>query len=236
MKLNKTLAVALHRAMWTDMKTELGDNPTSRMREDFKIEWKKRYFPNECVMHNCFLCEYSTSDERRCHKCPIRWPEGTCCGRNFSYDTAPISDILALPEKDLEPTGNGPKYIFDETEAVRAYYTYREELLSKASGLPGSVSIENHIKAIREKAVEDDSAKKASFYIAIAKASDAFKKYAEEQKASIFHTLAEASGLSAGNESVKAHISKIKDHERERIMDKIEGMLNDKSTGKKADS
>lgn len=230
MKLSKEMAVRLHRMMWSDMQKELGNNPSGEMRIKFKEDWIKRNFPEALVMHNCFLCEYSFHQEGRCcPNCPIKWPDEHCNGYNFSYEKAPISDILALPEKDLEPTG-----FADIT--YDSYYKFREEQISKASGLPASVSIEDHIKAIREKAVEDDSAKKASFYIAIAKASDAFKKYAEEQKASIFHTLAEASGLSAGNESVKAHISKIKDHERERIMDKIGEMLNDKSTGKNADS
>ena len=132
MKLNKTLAVALHRAMWTDMQTELGDNPTPNQRMEFKAKWVRDYFPNEYIMHNCFLCEYAfKGDTHSCSACPIRWPEGHCTGYDFSYCMAPISDILALPEKGKKCTDlpdDCKKYVaHDETAAVRAYYTYKEE-------------------------------------------------------------------------------------------------------------
>ena len=214
MKLSKTLAVALHRAMWTDMQTELGDNPTPNQRACFKATWINKYFPNENVVHNCFLCEYAfTGDNHSCSACPIRWPKGHCTGYNFSYCTAPISDILALPEKG-ECRANMPddckKYVaYDETAAVRAYYTYREEQLSKASGVPGFESIEDHVKAIQEKAVEEYFEKTPGAKLASMDVDQAFKQYADEQKAPIFHALAEASGLSDGNEAVKAHIYEI---------------------------
>ena len=254
MKINKTLALALHRAMWTDMQTELGNNPTPNQRSEFKAAWILKYFPNENVVHNCFLCEYAfTGDSHSCCACPIRWPGGQCASPNFSYAKAPISDILALPEKGKWSTGLEAMAIYaahDETVAVRTYYGYREELLSRASGLPGSVAIEDHVKAIQEKAVAEKAAdviddflyrcekypdtpineqlkkrlcaiqeKAVDDYFAkmpLAKAmttdiDDAFSQYAKEQKAPIFHALAGASGLSAGNESVKAHISAIRD-------------------------
>lgn len=328
MKLNRTLAVALHRAMWTDMQTELGDNPSPEHRAKFKLAWIKEHFPNECIMHNCFLCEYAfKGDNPSCSACPIRWPGGHCGGSNFSYRTAPISDILALPEKG-ECRANMPddckKYVAnDKKAAATAYYRYREEMLSRASGLPGSVAIEDHIKAIQEKAIAEKAAdviddflyrcekypdtpvnaqlkkrlcaiqekavrqsKLSEIYgdtkMELAKASgrpaadsvtahikaiqekaveeyfdktpgaklasmdvdNAFKQYAKEQKAPIFKELAAASGLSECYESVSAHIYEIKrrakqdgrDYERERIMDKIGEMLNDKSAGETKNS
>lgn len=215
MKLNKTLAVALHRAMWTDMQTELGDNPSPNQRVCFKAAWIKEHFPDEYVMHNCFLCEYAFKGEAHsCCACPIVWPEGCCSGSDFLYSTAPISDILALPEKDkkcADLPDECKKYVAnDEVETVRAYYKYREELLSKASGIPGPLAIENHVKAIQEKAVEEYFEKTPGAKLAFMDVDEAFKQYAKEQTEPIFQALAEASGLSAGNESVKAHISKIR--------------------------
>lgn len=61
--------------------------------------------------------------------------------------------------------------------------------LAKASGLPEASETTDHIEAIREKAVEDDNS----------------------QKASIFHALAEASGLHESNHNVQDHVDKIVD-------------------------
>lgn len=203
MKLNRTLAVALHRAMWTDMQIELGDNPTPNQRSEFKVAWILKYFPNENVIHYCFLCEYA----HRCSACPIRWPGGHCARPDFSYISAPICDILALPEKD-EKCADLPddckKYVaHDETAAVRAYYKYREELLSEASGIPGSASIEDHVKAIKEKAVKDADSNR---YIYIA----------------IKNFLAQESGLDH-NKSVAEHISVIKEKAVEEYFKKNPG-------------
>jgi len=338
MKLNKTLALALHRAMWTDMQTSLGDNPSAEERKNFKYEWVKRFFPDEHVANSCFLCEFADAvwaGSQECQQCPISWPEKDCCHPRFSYSTAPISAILALPERDKELTDLEAKYTADDQAAAAEwYYKYRESLLSKASGLPAHAAIGAHVKAIQKKAVQQSTFSKlyGDTKMELAKASghpaadgtiahikaikekaveeyfeknpgaklatmdvdQAFKQYADEQKAPIFQALAEASGLPA-DESVKAHISKIEEkanrnsalaetyrksmlflrdtlniyrdylsdesgldrnrpvddhimqiydygfsdgkrHERERIMNKIGEMLNDKSARTEKDS
>lgn len=81
--------------------------------------------------------------------------------------------------------------------------------LAKASGLKAADTTTDHIKEIKEKAVEEYFAKTPGAKLATMDVDQAFKQYADEQKAPIFRALAEASGLSAGNESVKAHISEI---------------------------
>ena len=99
MFLTRKEALKLHREMWTDMKTELGDNPSEEFRLKFKEDWCRRYFPNEGVCSNCFLCEYVMGErEGDCDICPIVWPNETCYSENYYYD-APISEILELPER-----------------------------------------------------------------------------------------------------------------------------------------
>ena len=123
MKLTKEEALRLHRAMWSDMQRELGDNPSPSERLDYKGEWCEEHFPNEYIFNDCFCCEYNDQTENfedladvYCKHCPIAWPtkcddnELPCCGRTFDrksgqyhhyYLVAPISEILALPEREL---------------------------------------------------------------------------------------------------------------------------------------
>lgn len=109
-KLTKEEALKLHRQMWSDMQKELGDNPYYYERIDFKENWCARNnFEN--ISANCFLCEYDRQhpvnpvnplDNRVCN-CPLDWigltGEDSCSGHYGSYRTAPISEILALPER-----------------------------------------------------------------------------------------------------------------------------------------
>ena len=97
MELTKGQALELHWQMWTDMQTELGDNPTFGQRLMFKEKWCREHFPGEHIESNCFLCEYC--DE--CFDCPIKWDEDErydyCGGQHVNYERSPISVILALP-------------------------------------------------------------------------------------------------------------------------------------------
>ena len=112
MNLSKEEALRLHREMWSDMQKELGDCPSADDREAFKIEWCNKHFPDEFISNNCFLCEYAID----CGHCPIDWISlneskviNTCYayykGTLSIYEgsiflAAPISEILALPEKE----------------------------------------------------------------------------------------------------------------------------------------
>ena len=248
MKMSEEMAVRLHRMMWSDMQRELGDNPDASARNRYKEKWCEIHFPGESILFNCFLCDYCrhTFGNEGCNKCPVEWPDGACSSAfgqqpvKTDYRFAPISEILALPTRNAA---------IDESAVVYSYYKYREDLLSKASGIPATLSIDDHVKAIQEKAIRESNLSKVygDTKMELAKASglpaantvtdhisaiqeksveeyfaktpgaklatmdvdQAFKQYADEQKAPIFHALAEASGLSAGNESVKAHISEI---------------------------
>ena len=105
MKLTREKAVELHRRMWSDMQRDLGDNPTFEERFDYKHKWCKEHFPNEHIINNCFLCEYTHCD---CSKCPIKWQPSeertwmfTRCEASLNDDDTwkymPISKMLNLP-------------------------------------------------------------------------------------------------------------------------------------------
>lgn len=103
-------ALELHRQMWTDMRTKLGNNPSDDERWEFKRNWVLEHFPDERIGYACFLCEYALNMSMKkyvchavCEICPIEWGasgtyKNTCekvFGTNWQY--SPISEILALP-------------------------------------------------------------------------------------------------------------------------------------------
>lgn len=128
-KLTREEALNLHRQMWADMLIKLGNNPDGIARSKFKWDWLQTY-GYEDVECNCFLCEYDRQQRRIgedwCEFCPIDWsslsakeeddwlsPPGeevASCGDRYihsNYDSyesiwrsAPISEILNLPEKE----------------------------------------------------------------------------------------------------------------------------------------
>lgn len=106
MDLTREEALKLHRQMWTDMRKELGDCPTYGERRDFKRKWVGERFPEEKVSANCFLCEYING--LRCSYCPVNWGRdgeaGNACektvGTGVDWRRSPISEILALPERE----------------------------------------------------------------------------------------------------------------------------------------
>ena len=113
-------------------------------------------FSEEHIRFNCFLCDYCGHDY--CDICPIEWPDGTCY-RTFGmppakvdYRFSPISEILALPTRNKKFTDEKAAYYM-----VGTYYQFREALLSQASGIPASAAIDDHVKAIQEKAVQQST-------------------------------------------------------------------------------
>lgn len=111
MDLTREEALKLHRQMWTDMQNDIGNDPDGKDRESYKAYWcRKHGFAN--TKNYCFLCEYShVKSLWFCHHCPIKWPtqygtcissfleDGTRVGGDY-YLIAPISEILALPERE----------------------------------------------------------------------------------------------------------------------------------------
>ena len=108
MELTRERALELHRQMWNDMQKELGDNTTGGYRVIYNAELCLKHFPNEHIANDCFLCEYAYNYISSCQKCPIRWTTEDnddavttyCCYDKYYYNT-PISEILALPEREL---------------------------------------------------------------------------------------------------------------------------------------
>ena len=121
--LTREEALKLHYEMWSDMQRDLGNNPGGDVREHYKSEWCDERFPDYIVAYDCFLCEYGEQQSRkkfgisgrRCQFCPIDWSDliagsesvlqSTCFRRykgranTYIYEDAPISEILALPER-----------------------------------------------------------------------------------------------------------------------------------------
>lgn len=102
MKLIREKALKYYKQMWTDMQKELGDNPTAVDRVVFKERWCREHFPKSTIACNCFLCEYVfNNSEYTCRECPVVWP-GEYCHSGLYYYNAPISEIIALPEREVE--------------------------------------------------------------------------------------------------------------------------------------
>lgn len=106
--LDKTMeiAVKLHRQMWSDMQKDLGDCPSFKSRLKYKEQWCREHFGNIFIVNDCFLCEYveEIDSYADCKDiCPIKWINGSCISDNpaNSYETMPISKLLALPERDM---------------------------------------------------------------------------------------------------------------------------------------
>ena len=116
-KLTREKALELHRRMWGDMRKKLGNNPSDLARRIFKRDWLQTH-GYEDVECNCFLCEYDTQQKSKykaCEACPIDWfplsaKKNACCGDQYIYgnsrifdsiwESAPIDEILNLPEKE----------------------------------------------------------------------------------------------------------------------------------------
>lgn len=96
MRLTKEEAVFYHHQMWKEMREKLGDNPEKKDRVHFKKDWVRSRFPDEQIFNNCFLCEYTNLKGLDCDSCPIKWHNDYC---GVYYLHAPISNILALPER-----------------------------------------------------------------------------------------------------------------------------------------
>ena len=104
MELTREEALRLHRQMWTDMQTALGDNPHPIERAEFKWSWCESHFPDDDIYAHCFLCEYLKQNHIKCYRgkgCLVKWPK-TGCLDDYYYELAHISAILALPEREVE--------------------------------------------------------------------------------------------------------------------------------------
>jgi len=110
MELTREQALKLHKQMWTDMQQELGDTPNSFERELYKRKWCREHFPDKNIRDCCFLCEYAHNKYKSdggfpCRYCLIKWDCNYCFegdGIKKSYRNMPISQLLALPEREID--------------------------------------------------------------------------------------------------------------------------------------
>ena len=100
-KLTREEAIDLFRQQWTDMQKELGDCPSWVERAVYKRKWCETHNFVNC--NNCFLCEWTVQNNNvPCSECPIDWGYVSCIGGKVDYRYAPISEILALPERKVK--------------------------------------------------------------------------------------------------------------------------------------
>lgn len=115
MKLTREQALKYHRQMWGDMLKALGDKAVGdgsdiRKRSRFKFKWCKEHFGDDySIWNDCFLCEYIANTSKsgvECSRCPINWGDNNsicpCEGNAITWYESPISEILALPEREVE--------------------------------------------------------------------------------------------------------------------------------------
>lgn len=100
--LTREEALRKHREMWTAMREALGDCPGKWERMRFKIDWCKQHNEGATYCH-CYLCQYTYEHELTCDDCPVDWGNDplSCSGEPVNYKYSPISEILALPEREV---------------------------------------------------------------------------------------------------------------------------------------
>lgn len=104
-KLTREEAINLFRQQWADMQKELGDCPSWAERAVYKHKWCDAHNFVDC--NTCFLCEWATQNNNDgCDECLIDWGYVCCAGGKVDYRYAPISKILALPERRIKDEAN----------------------------------------------------------------------------------------------------------------------------------
>lgn len=100
--MTRDVALKKHREMWTAMREALGDNPKPGARAKFKYEWCETHGDDDISAH-CYLCQFVEEHKLRCEDCPIDWDgQESCFEGHVSYRFSPISEILALPEREIK--------------------------------------------------------------------------------------------------------------------------------------
>lgn len=106
-------AYAKHIEMWTAMREKLGDNPSFLKRVKFKQAWCEEHGEN--VEASCYLCQYDKEQHEKEYfapcgeRCIVDWGtvvngeyRGVGCGFGKTrYKDSPISEILALPRREV---------------------------------------------------------------------------------------------------------------------------------------
>lgn len=101
-------AISMWREMISEMKRELGNNPTISQRYRFENQWMKSKAPIEFRSNNNtgVLCRYVAMNHQGCEKCPIFWgfndlDYDASCMKDDIYELMTLNDVLNLPAKNI---------------------------------------------------------------------------------------------------------------------------------------
>ena len=101
-------AISIWRDMISEMKTELGNNPTISQRYRFENQWMKTKAPKgfRTKLDRGVLCRYIEMKNLPCEKCPIFWGfadldyDATCMKDNI-YARMTLDEVLNIPAKNI---------------------------------------------------------------------------------------------------------------------------------------
>jgi len=101
-------AISIWRDMISEMKTELGNNPTISQRYRFENQWMKTKAPKgfRAKLDRGVLCRYIEMKNLPCEKCPIFWGfadldyDATCMKDNI-YARMTLDEVLNIPAKNI---------------------------------------------------------------------------------------------------------------------------------------
>lgn len=101
-------AISIWREMISEMKVELGNNPTISQRYRFENQWMKTKAPKgfRITLDRGVLCRYLEMKDLQCEKCPIFWGfadldyDATCIKNNV-YAHMTLDEVLNIPAKNI---------------------------------------------------------------------------------------------------------------------------------------
>jgi hypothetical protein len=101
-------AISMWREMISEMKMELGNNPTLSQRYRFENQWMKTKAPRRfrTKLNIGVLCRYTEIKGLPCEKCPIFWGfanldyDATCL-KDDIYAHMTLDEVLNIPAKNI---------------------------------------------------------------------------------------------------------------------------------------
>lgn len=100
--------ISMWREMISEMKMELGNNPTISQRYRFENQWMKTKAPRgfRTTMDTGVLCRYIEIKGGGCKKCPIFWgfenlDYDATCMKDDIYKYMTLDEVLNIPAKNI---------------------------------------------------------------------------------------------------------------------------------------
>lgn len=101
-------AISIWREMISEMKMELGNNPTISQRYRFENVWMKTKAPDgfRTELNRGVLCRYIEMKNLPCEKCPIFWgfadlDYDATCMKDDIYAHMTLDEVLNIPAKNI---------------------------------------------------------------------------------------------------------------------------------------